>query len=395
MKKVMVSLSVLVMLIFLTGCLDYKAYDVPKKEDNVAKQDLVDEIAEIEKQLELEENELDEIDVVGEEMLNDDLVTSKENAKADNPEEALSETTLNETTNTDNEKNVNGPPPATENEKKEEEIILPELDQEKVTDKTNLATSNEDVQVINVKENELVKLNVKVTDPDQDNVTYTFTKPLNNKGEWKTNYGDVGEYLVTLTATDKKLTSEKKIKIVVERVNVPPVIEKIKDIIVSEGKTVKFEPKVSDPNGDPITVTVSEPLKSGNFVTDHTSAGEYQIKVLASDGELEAEKTFKLTVNNVNVLPEIKGLKDLVVKEGDTVSIKPDVTDLDGDKLTLTISEPVGNDGVWETSYVDHGEYVVTVTADDGKDKVTKKVKIKVEDVNMPPDIVEVTVSVR
>ena len=247
--------------------------------------------------------------------------------------------------------------------------------------------------IINVKENEPVKLNLVVSDPDDDPVTYTFSQPLNKDGEWKTNYGDAGEYIVTITATDGKLSTEKKVKIVVERVNVPPTVEAVRDLVVNEGEEVKFSPRVSDPNGDEVTVTVSEPLREGSFDTDHTSSGEYMIKVFASDGELETEKTFKLTVRDVNVLPELSNLDDITVSEGETVRIEPRVSDLDEDDIVLTISEPVGNDGVWETSFTDHGEYVVTVTANDGKDRVVEKVSVTVRDINMPPEITDVFLS--
>jgi hypothetical protein len=328
MKKVVVSLTVLVMFIFLVGCLDYAAYDIP--EDEVVGEDetsLIDEIAQIENDL-LEEEETEV------------------------PDETV-----------------------------EEEIVLPELGEE---------TNSADLETIYVKENDLMKLNAKITDPDNDEVTYGFSAPLNKMGEWKTNYGDAGEYLVTLSATDGKLTTEQKIKVVVERVNVAPVVSGVKDIRVNEGATVRFEPEVTDPNGDAVNVEVSEPLKSGTFVTDHTSSGEYKINVLATDGELETEKTFKLIVTDVNVLPEVSNLADITVEEGATVTITPEVSDLDNDELTITISEPVGNDGVWETSFVDHGVYVVTVTISDGKDTVKKNVKVVVGDINMPPEIIDI-----
>ncbi|MBT5343229.1 hypothetical protein HOL59_06620 [Candidatus Woesearchaeota archaeon] len=335
-KKVMVSLTVLVMFVFLVGCLDYKAYDVPA--DDVTEEDLslIDEIANIEEQLNLEE-ELAEEDLLLEEV--------------------------------------------------EEDIVLPDLTED--VDEVDVYES--DLEIINVKENELVKLNVQVSDPDKDVVTYAFTKPLNKQGEWQTNYGDAGEYVVTLTATDGKLTTEKKVKIIVERVNVPPTITGVKDITVSEGEQINFEPKVADPNGDAVSVSISEPLKSGTFVTDHTSAGEYDIKVVASDGELDTDKTFLLTINDVNELPVVSGLEDVTIKEGEVVELKPLITDLDENKITLTISEPLGNDGVWETGFTDHGVYVVTVVADDGKDKVTKKVTVTVEDINMPPVITDIS----
>jgi hypothetical protein len=342
-KKVMVSLSILVMFVFLVGCLDYKAYEVPQDENVGEDLSLIDEIAEIEEQLNMEE------EVIEEELSEEEVEVLPEDV--------------------------------------EEEIVLPDLTEEV----EEVDVFEEDLDTISVKENEIVKLNVKVSDPDQDTVTYAFTKPLNKQGEWKTNYGDAGEYVVTLTATDGKLTTEKKVKIVVERVNVAPEISGVKNIAVIEGETVTFEPKVSDPNGDAVSVTVSEPLKSGTFVTDHTSAGEYSIIVVASDGELDTEKSFTLSISDVNELPVISDLEDVNVNEGEVVELKPTVSDLDEDKITLTISDPVGNDGVWETGFTEHGVYVITVTADDGKDKVTKKVTVTVEDVNMPPEITDIS----
>jgi len=330
-KKSVIALSILVFSIFLIGCLDYKAYDISDNSNNA---DLVDEIAAIENELGLNKG-TDEVD------------TSLEDI--------------------------------------ETEVVLPELGN---------TEEAKDVTIISIKENELVKLNVQVTDPDQDTVTYSFSPPLNSMGQWQTNYGDAGEYLITISATDGRLTTEKQVKIVVERVNVPPFIEPVNDIFVSEGAVVNFGPVVSDPNGDAVSVSVSEPLKSGTFVTDHTSSGEYQISVTASDGELETEKTFRLVVDDVNVLPELSNLADLTVQEGDVVKIEPDVSDLDEDNVIVTISEPVGDDGVWETGYTDHGNYIITVTADDGKDTITKKVQLTVEDVNMPPEIVDISLEV-
>lgn len=331
---------IIVLAVFLAGCLDYKAYDLPKESSD---QNLVEEIAKVEQELDL------------------DGKAPEANVSESATEEAAPEMVV-------------------------EEVVLPELTEEDLLE--------EELEVITVKENEAVKLNVKVIDPDQDSVTYTFGKPLNTLGEWKTNYGDAGEYPVTITATDGKLNTEKKVKIVVQRVNVPPTIAAVADITVKEGEKVTFAPKVGDPNKDKVTTTISAPLANGEFTTDHTSAGQYPIRVVASDGELETETMFTLTVEDVNELPEITGLRnELRLKEGETVTLKPEVTDLDKDKITLTISEPVGDDGEWKTGFTDHGDYEVTVTANDGKDTITKKVKIIIEDVNMPPQIVEVSLT--
>ena len=344
MKKIFTIMISLVLFIFLMGCVNYKTQPANSNE-NPAEARLIDEIAKIEQEVKL----------------------------AGKPTDASS-----------------GKKQEVEENKVEEEVVLPKLTEETVK---NDQVDGE-MQVIQVQENAMVKLNVKVSDPDQDAVQYSFSSPLNKLGQWKTNYGDAGEYVVSLTATDGKLTTEKKLKIVVERVNVPPQISGVTDLHVKEGEAVNFKPLVTDPNGDKVTVTVSDPLQSGNFATDHTSAGEYHLKVVASDGELQTEKTFTLVIDDVNELPILSNLADVKVKEGEIVRFDPVVSDLDNDPVKVTVSNPVGDSGVWKTSYTDHGDYLVTVTANDGKGTVTKKVKVVVEDVNMPPEIIEVKLAV-
>ena len=373
-KKVVMSIIVLCLFVFLVGCLDYKAYDVPKEDTTEEEMDLIDEIAAIENELGLEEEPAEAEETTTEEVVVEETTeeeTTEEELPKEVPEEIADENATEEV----------------ENEIVEEEIVVP-----KPEEKEMASTDTSDTPVITVKENELVKLNVKVADPDGDTVTHSFSMPLNNEGSWQTNYGDAGEYFVTVSATDGKLTSKQKVKIVVERVNVPPTIKSVEDMKIKEGAVAKYVPDVSDPNGDLVKVSVSEPLASGEFVTDHTSAGEYRIEIVATDGELETKESFLLTIEDVNILPKVSGINDLTVKEGDVVMIKPVVTDLDEDAITITIGEPVGNDGVWETGYTDHGTYNIKVTVSDGKDTVTKTVKLIVEDVNMPPEIVDVYV---
>lgn len=327
--------------LFLAGCLDYQAYDLEKQNDA----DLIDEIAAVERELDTE------------------------TAPAGPTAAAVEEI------------------PGLSAEV-EEEVVLPELGEE-----LPAVVAEQELEAIAVKENELVRLKVQVTDPDRDIVTYTYSKPLNKDGEWKTNYGDAGEYIVTITASDGIQATEKKVKLVVERVNVAPIIAGLRNLTVREGEVVSFEPEVSDPNKDEVTASISEPLASGRWETDHASAGEYQIRVVATDGELESEQFFTLLVEDVNVLPEISNLPEsLTAEEGETVTIRPTITDLDDDPLTLTISDPVGDDGVWETGYTDHGTYFITVTVSDGKDKIVKRVNLEVVDVNQPPVIEDVLV---
>ncbi|MBW3011045.1 hypothetical protein KY326_02410, partial [Candidatus Woesearchaeota archaeon] len=219
-----------------------------------------------------------------------------------------------------------------------------------------------------------------------------FSKPLDSRGQWKTTYGDAGEYVVTVTASDKKLKTTKDVLIIVKKKNEAPVIKNIADITVTEGQTVRIKPSVTDVNKDDIEVKISAPVgDDGVWETDHKDAGKYRVTVSASDGVLKANETVAITVVDKNMPPELKGLDDITVKEGETVRIKPKVEDLDGDKIILTISSPVGDDGVWETGYTDNGEYKITVKASDGKDTTTQTIQLTVRDVNLAPEILSIS----
>jgi len=93
---------------------------------------------------------------------------------------------------------------------------------------------------------------------------------------------------------------------------------------------------------------------------------------------------------NVNRLPELDEIADVTVKETDTVIIEPNAYDPDGQEMIYTISEPVGDDGVWDTTYDDAGEYSIVVTASDGEDEVSQTVVITVENVNRAPVIKDI-----
>jgi len=80
-------------------------------------------------------------------------------------------------------------------------------------------------------------------------------------------------------------------------------------------------------------------------------------------------------------------LSAITVKEGDKVEVAAVATDPDGDDVTITYSQPLGEDGVWATEVGDAGTYLVTVTASDGVAEDKQTITIVVEGVNSPPVI--------
>ena len=68
---------------------------------------------------------------------------------------------------------------------------------------------------ISVYEGNLITLNIEMTDPDHDPLTYSISAPVGNDREWQTKEGDSGTYYVTITVSDGFCIAEKIVKITV------------------------------------------------------------------------------------------------------------------------------------------------------------------------------------
>jgi len=177
----------------------------------------------------------------------------------------------------------------------EEEVIIQE----------EVVSVVKETPTLGIIEGDLVEFpNLKATDPDGDKIYYTFSKPLDDKGEWQTSEGDAGEYTVTITASDGTVETKQEVNIIVETRNKAPVLEKIKDITIKEGETVKLSPKALDPEGQPLTITYSGWMTSDTKELDFNSAGEYIVRITVSDGEKQAHQDVKITVEGVNRAPQ-------------------------------------------------------------------------------------------
>ncbi|MFH1399484.1 MAG: hypothetical protein ABIG95_05220 [Candidatus Woesearchaeota archaeon] len=56
--------------------------------------------------------------------------------------------------------------------------------------------------VIEVKEGDLVDIAPNVTDPDGQNLSFRFSRPLDAAGRWQTSKGDAGSYPITVVVSD-------------------------------------------------------------------------------------------------------------------------------------------------------------------------------------------------
>jgi len=169
----------------------------------------------------------------------------------------------------------------------------------------------------------------------------------------------------------------------------PEAIELTK-ITVKEGELVILKPESEDPDVDTILYTFSEPLdKDGKWQTKSGDAGNYEITVTASDGELTDTQKILLVVESTNKPPVLSPIADLTVNEGETISFGSVATDPDGDEVTITYSGWM-TQATYTTNYNDAGTHIVTVTASDGKESASQDVIVTVNNVNRPPKIIKI-----
>jgi len=256
------------------------------------------------------------------------------------------------------------------------------------------------IEDITVDETELVQIVPEAQDLDGDPITYSFTSPLDREGKWQTTYDDAGTYTVRVTATDPTdLSDTQDVKVTVKNVNRPPTLNPIPDITVDEGSLVTVTPVATDPDGDPLSFYYTTPLDSeGKWQTTYEDAGEYTPEVTASDGIDTVREGMKITVNNVNRLPEaILTLSKYTVIPDEVFRVNLLVNDPDGDSMSFSLEK----DGVefdkgsiidsytTETSFSEIGDHTISATVTDVNGGSTTKTEgVDVVDPNVNRDAI-------
>ncbi len=237
---------------------------------------------------------------------------------------------------------------------------------------------------VTVNEGDTVKFEPVATDPDNDTVSFNYSGWMHSS-TYTTNYNDAGEHIVRVTATDGINSVSQDVRVIVRNVDRPPVLGDMPDIVAKEGDLIKLNYYAFDPDQDKLYYTFSKPFNSqGEWQTGYNDAGDYAATVTVSDGQLTDTKAFKVTVLNTDRPPVISNVGNMTVKEGETVSYHPIVSDPDGDKVTVFYSGWM-NSSTYTTNYNDQGTHVVTVTASDGIESTSVDSTVTVINVNRPP----------
>jgi PKD repeat protein len=284
-------------------------------------------------------------------------------------------------------------------EETEDEDVIDIVIEDDVVEIPDVEFDAERAVVIIVEETDLVNLEPAAADPDGDALSYTFTSPLDDSGEWQTTYGDAGEYTVTVTASDGDLSASQDVLIIVNRKEESPTIDFVAPaettLSIQENNIIEFAVTASDLNNDNLVYSwkldgeeVSDTTEF-TYNLDYESAGSHTVKLSITDGLLETSEIWAIAIENVNREPVMVDLDNIALLENEPVVIVIEAEDPDGDGLIYTVDsdkfEKEGNVFTWDTTYDDAGAYDVTVTVSDGDLSVSQQIKIDVGNVNRAP----------
>ncbi|MBI4144402.1 cadherin repeat domain-containing protein [Candidatus Woesearchaeota archaeon] len=140
-------------------------------------------------------------------------------------------------------------------------------------------------------------------DPDEDELTYTFSAPLDSDGRWQTKKGDAGEYTANITVSDGEFNDMGNVKIIVNELNLPPEINVSDAFRFIEGETVVIQYTAMDPEGEDVSVSFSGWMTANTKQLNYNDAGTHTVIVTANDGKLTTSKTITVIVEDVNRAP--------------------------------------------------------------------------------------------
>ncbi len=263
---------------------------------------------------------------------------------------------------------------------------------------------------ITVDEGDFVSLKPEAIDEDMDNIFYNFSKPLNQNGEWQTGYEDAGEYKITVTASDGKLTDTQKVLLIVEDKDRAPFFEPLNDAFVNENEQLIFNVTATDPDGNKITYLAIDLPNDANFVSNkfkwtpsfdivkknwfekiitrihipYKPKRNFLVTFITKSNNLETEQTVKITVYETNRAPILEKIGTLTLNEGETLRLEPIATDPDGDKLKYSYSGFTNTKGRY-IGYDEDGKYYVTVLASDGYLSDSENITLIIKNTNRAP----------
>ncbi len=174
-----------------------------------------------------------------------------------------------------------------------------------------------------------------------------------------------------------------------------------KKVVVEETEIIDLKVSAMDPDGNVLLYTFTSPLDNeGSWTTVRGDAGEYITDIIVSDGELETSAKVLLVVNSINKEPLMETIENIVVQEGETITLTPMAEDGNGDLVVFSYSgfmseatKEIGYDDVQceEGIYDCMQTFTTKIVASDGFSEVEQEVGVTVINKNRAPSVGPIT----
>jgi len=263
---------------------------------------------------------------------------------------------------------------------------------------------------ITVNEGDFVSLKPEAIDDDMDNIVYNFSQPLDQNGEWQTGYDDSGEYEITVTASDGKLTDTQEVLLIVKDKDRAPFFEPLNDAFVNENEQLSFNVTATDPDGSKITYLAIDLPDDASFVNNifswapdfnvvkknwlekiltrihipYKPKRNFFVTFIAKSSDIETKHEVKITVYETNRAPILEKIGTLTLNEGETLKLESAATDPDGDILRYSYSG-FANKKKYKIGYDEAGTYSTSILASDGYLSDSEDITLIIKNTNRAP----------
>jgi hypothetical protein len=262
--------------------------------------------------------------------------------------------------------------------------------------------------------------NITAEDPEDDNLTYSISGvdkdgfQVSSAGKVSTTFGpnyenanDLdgdNEYEITINVSDGSLSETKDIVIKVLNTDEVPVLNwGGQSLFINENETVIKKIDASDPEDDPITISISGTDSGLIKLTDddvlefinppdyESEKKTYSFNINLSANGLTSDFSITVNILNVNdVAPEFTSEATFSAAENQTAIGTVTATDAEGDRITYSISVSDitinSSSGVLTFAsapdYETKAVYSATVTASDGTNSTTQDITVNITNIN-------------
>lgn len=262
-------------------------------------------------------------------------------------------------------------------------------------------------------ENQTMSLLLSAVDDEGDALAFAVTDlprgatfdAAARRLNWTPDFTQSGAYVVRAEVTDGLLVDTEDVVLLVNHTNAPPTISILGFASGRELVPLEFFVRGADVDGDAVSLVgfagpvgstfTAYPNGTAQFrwTPDFTAAGQHQIYVQASDGQLRPQWRIPIDVWQNDRAPVWRALPDRTVAELQRVSFLVEATDADGDVLTYSmVSAPFGASFdparrafEWTPTFAQQGVHTVTFRVSDGNLTTNEDVLVTVTNVNRPP----------